>query len=192
METLKVKIKALPDTAMLHHNIRLANPMDEGSLKMKSLTSVRKKTEEVYMGIADVEFEYGMYYDARIGPYIPGIWLDATLIEGGKLQKNGSKIKRSTLVVDTIIPLEYDGPRDMEALKADMRFRDIRAVTIGTSKNMRCRPRFTDWKAQFTIQYNPDLINKDELVVALKTAGACIGLGDYRPRFGRFEVESVR
>lgn len=192
MEILKVKIKALPDTAMLHHNIRLANPLDEGAVKLKSLTSVRKKTEETYMNISDVEFEYGMYFDERIGPYIPGIWLDATLIEGGKLQKNGSKIKRSTLVVDTLIPLEYDGPRDMVGLKANANFRDIRAVTIGTSKNMRCRPRFTDWKAQFTIQYNPDLINKDEVVTALKTAGLCQGLGDYRPRFGRFSVDSVR
>ena len=55
MDTLKVKIKALPDTSMLHHNIRLANPMDEGSQKMKSLTSIRKKTEEIYGQIADVE-----------------------------------------------------------------------------------------------------------------------------------------
>ena len=192
MDTLKVKIKALPDTSMLHHNIRLANPMDEGSQKMKSLTSIRKKTEEIYGQIADVEFEYGMYYDPKVGPYIPGIWLDATLIEGGKLQKNGSKIKRSALVVDTLLPLEYDGPRDMKSLLKDINFRDVRAVTIGTSKNMRCRPKFTDWKAQFTIQFNPDLINKDELVTAIRAAGACIGLGDYRPRFGRFEVESVK
>ena len=192
MDTLKVKIKALPDTAMLHHNIRLANPMDEGSLKLKSLTSVRKKTEDIYSQITDLEFQYGMYYDERVGPYIPGIWLDATLIEGGKLQKNGSKIKRSTLVVDTLVPLQYDGPRDLATLTRDPSFSDMRAVTIGTAKNMRCRPRFKDWSAEFTIQYNSELINRDELITALKTAGACIGLGDYRPRFGRFEVESVR
>jgi len=188
VETIKFRIKG---AVLLMHNIRLANPMDEGTKRMKALTSVRKKTDEMFSDIADVEFECGLYIDEKIGPYLPGLWLDACMVDGGKLQKNGTKIKQSALVMEDMVPLEYDGPRTLDKLKADPRFRDVRAVTVGQAKTMRCRPKFTDWGAQFSVQFDPQLINRNELVAAVHAAGQCKGIGDFRPRFGRFEAEVV-
>lgn len=185
METMKVDIEG---KILMMHNIRLANPLDEGTKRMKALTSVRKKTDDIHIQMADLEFELGMYYNEKEGPYIPGIWVDAAIIAGGKLQKNGSRIKRAAMVLDDIIPLRYDGPRKMVDLKADLNFRDIRAVTVGTAKTMRCRPKFVDWGAFFTVQYDPDQITKGELEQAIHAAGQCIGIGDFRPRFGRFSA----
>jgi hypothetical protein len=156
---------------------------------MKALTSVRKKTDEMFADIADVEFECGLYIDPAIGPYLPGLWLDAAIIEGGKLQKNGTKIKRSAMVLEDQVRLNYEGPRDLPSLMKDPRFRDVRAVTIGMAKTMRCRPKFTGWEAEFTIQFDPQGINRSELIAAIHAAGQCIGIGDFRPRFGRFEAE---
>lgn len=183
MEILKVTIKG---ATLLMHNIRLANPLDEGTKRMKALTSVRKKTDDTHAAMADLEFELGMYYDPKIGPYIPGLWLDAAIVKGGTLQKNGTKIRRAAMVAEDHVPLQYDGPRSMEKLLADGRFRDIRAVAVGQAKTMRCRPKFTDWSATFSVQYDPDLLQKDELVQAIHAAGQSIGIGDFRPRFGRF------
>lgn len=188
METITFKITG---AALLMHSIRLANPLDPITKRMKALTSIRKKTDENLADIADVEFEGGLYYDETVGPYIPGMWLDACLVDGGKLQKNGTKIKQSALVLDDMVPIEYEGPRTPEKLKADPRFRDVRAVTIGQAKTMRCRPKFTNWGAQFSVQFDPQLINRNELVAALHAAGQCKGLGDFRPRFGRFTAEVV-
>lgn len=185
METLKVQIEG---KILLMHNIRLANPLDEGTKRMKALTSVRKKTDEIHAQLADLEFELGMYYNEKEGPYIPGLWLDAAIIAGGKLQKNGSRIKRSAMVLEDMVPLKYEGPRKMDKLRDHPGFRDIRAVTIGTSKTMRCRPKFTDWSAEFTLQYDPEQITKSELEQAVHAAGQCIGIGDFRPRFGRFSA----
>ena len=186
MEIIKVRIKG---AALLMHNIRLANPMDEGTKRMKALTSVRKKTDDMLNDIADVEFECGLYIDPSIGPFIPGLWMDAAIIEGGKLQKNGSKIRRSAMVLEDQIRLNYEGPRDLASLMKDPRFRDVRAVTVGQAKTMRCRPKFTDWSAEFTLQYDPQSVNRSELEAAIHAAGQCIGIGDFRPRFGRFEAE---
>lgn len=188
MENLKIRIKG---AALLMHNIRLANPLDEVTKRMKAVTSLRKKTDENHADLMEIEFEGGIYHDEKIGPYIPGIWLDACIIDGGKLQKNGTKIRQSAMVLEDRVALDYDGPRDLNTLKADPRFRDVRAVTIGQAKTMRCRPKFTDWACEFTVQYDGQLINRAELVAAIHAAGQCKGLGDFRPRFGRFEAEIV-
>jgi hypothetical protein len=95
METITIRIKG---DALLMHNVR--NPMDEIAKRMKALTSVRKKTDENYAEIADIEFEGGIYHDPDLGPYLPGIWLDACVIEGGKLQKNGTRIRHEALTED--------------------------------------------------------------------------------------------
>ncbi len=188
METITFKING---AVLLMHSIQLANPLDPITKRMKALTGLRKKTDENLADIADVEFEGGLYYDETEGPYIPGMWLDACMVDGGKLQKNGTKIKQSALVLEDRVPIQYEGPRKLDALKADPRFRDVRAVTVGTSKVMRCRPKFTNWSAQFSVQFDPQLIDRKELVDAVNAAGQCKGLGDFRPRFGRFTVEVV-
>jgi hypothetical protein len=188
METITFKIKG---EALLMHSVRLANPMAPLTKRMKALTSIRKKTDENLAEIADIEFEGGLYHDEKLGPYIPGLWIDACMVDGGKLNKNGTKIKQSAICLDDMVPLEYEGPRSLEKLRSDPKFRDVRAVTVGQAKTMRCRPKFTGWAAQFTVQFDPTLINRNELIAAVHAAGQTKGIGDFRPRFGRFTAEVV-
>jgi hypothetical protein len=42
---------------------------------------------------------------------------------------------------------------------------------------------------EFTIKYDAERIGKDTLKQILEEAGATKGIGDYRPKFGRFKVE---
>ena len=69
----------------------------------------------------------------------------------------------------------------------------LRSATnfIGRKKVMTCRPRFNDWACQIEIVYDPSLIDKTALVIALTKAGDVVGLGDYRPLFGRFKGELI-
>jgi hypothetical protein len=57
------------------------------------------------------------------------------------------------------------------------------------AKIMRYRPIFRNWSLSATVVVNEDVVNINEVKKALVDAGALIGLGDYRPRFGRFNVE---
>lgn len=75
---------------------------------------------------------------------------------------------------------------------------DVRPVAIKGSKILRSRPRFDDWKVQFTIQLNDpetflDPYDKEygggsNIHDILEAAGQFKGICDYRPRFGRFKV----
>jgi hypothetical protein len=59
------------------------------------------------------------------------------------------------------------------------------------AKIMRYRPILRKWSLNATIVVNEEVVNINEVKKAVQDAGALIGLGDYRPRFGRFNVEFI-
>ena len=65
---------------------------------------------------------------------------------------------------------------------------DSRPVVIQRARVMRHRPLLKDWELTFDIAVIDDGIPMEVLNKILQRAGEQIGIGDYRPRFGRFIV----
>lgn len=65
---------------------------------------------------------------------------------------------------------------------------DKQPVVIQRARIMRCRPKFDNWELEFDIQILDDRISVDVVREILDYAGLYLGVGDMRPRFGRFEV----
>jgi hypothetical protein len=189
MRQLKVTIKGA--APLLMHSDRHANPLDPSTKAHKELTGKRKKTDSDHEAIARSEWMGSLYCNAA-GPFVPGQNIDAALIQAAKLQKLGKRFAQAVMVVENEVPLDYQGPRDAEKLFADPRFIDVRGVRVGMAKLMRCRPKFLDWAATFTVAFNEDVVNVNDVRRALEDAGALVGLCDYRPRFGKFTVETVQ
>ena len=87
--------------------------------------------------------------------------------------------------------LAYDGPKDPRALCDDPRFRLRCGVRVGTSRVMRTRPRFPAWAADLAVDYLPSLLNEHDVRRFVVVAGEQVGVGDWRPRFGRFLVDEA-
>ena len=66
---------------------------------------------------------------------------------------------------------------------------DRQPVVIQRSRIMRSRPRFDNWLLEFTIDVIDDRISADVVKEALDYCGLYVGIGDLRPRFGRFKVK---
>lgn len=179
-------------SALLMHSDRGVNPLDPGAMELKKLTSNRKKTDEIHGQVARLEWELAMYYDAELGPIVPTANLRGVLVEGAKLAKNGATVKRATIVEDDRARLDYEGPREPEAMWKAGSFRDIRSVVVGTSRVMRCRPIFRKWSVTWSLLFDPESIERAALISAAENGGRFIGLGDFRPAnggpFGRFSV----
>ena len=47
------------------------------------------------------------------------------------------------------------------------------------------------WATELQVAVNPDVLNISEAKKAIEDAGKLIGVCEYRPRFGRFEVAYV-
>jgi len=65
---------------------------------------------------------------------------------------------------------------------------DRRPVVIQRSRIIRERPRFDEWELDFEIQVLDDQLPIEAVRKILEYAGNYVGIGDFRPRFGRFMV----
>lgn len=188
LSTIKVKITGI--RPLLMHSDKFANPLDPLTKAHKELTSKRKKTDEDHEAIAKSEWLGGLYSDDS-GPYLPGVNIESCLVAGGKLSKLGTQLKRSVEVMDEKCHLIYDGPKSPEALwKAG--FYDVRSIKVPGARLMRYRPMFRQWACVVEIAFDPDSINREQVVKCLEDGGQYCGVGDYRPKFGRFSVEVMQ
>lgn len=175
------------------HNSRLANPLDDVAKAMKRVSGKKKKTDDDHEELARLEHMGGLYFDPDVGPYIPGQNFEAFLVRAARLSADGPKIEQGVFVETDVNPLAYDGPRDIDGLWKDKNFRHIASVKIQRNRVQRTRPQFRSWAVEATGTYDSAIIGLDHLQEIAETAGQRIGLGDWRPRFGRFvaEVEKV-
>lgn len=183
-ETRSYKIVGV--TPLIMHNGRLADPLDDHAEALKKLSCNRKKTKAVYEEMARVEFMGGLYVNDDLLPCIPGLNLEALIVETAKETRQGKDAKRG-IICDSDVPIEYEGPKNAESLWQDRRFRDRRSVRIGQVRVMRTRPVFKKWSAEIVISHLPDIFDGSDVDEIIQRAGM-VGLMDYRPRFGRFEV----
>lgn len=173
---------------LLMHNARLSNPLDEVAKAMKRITAKRIKTDEDHEELARLEHMGGLYFDPEIGPYMPGQNFERCLVDAARITKSGKKIERGVFVDTDVNPISYDGPRDIDGLWKDENFRHAASVKVGTSRVTRTRPQFRSWAVEAEGEYDPTVVSLVELGEIATTAGLMIGLGDWRPRFGRFEA----
>jgi hypothetical protein len=160
--------------------------LDPAAKAMKKVTSKRTKTDDDYEEAARLEHAGGMYFDAQAGPYLPADNIWRSLYDAAKKTKRGPKVKEGIFISTNINPLAYKGPRTIEGLWADENFRHLASAKVTTSRVMRCRPIFTEWAAEAEGILDPDIIDFAELQHVAETAGDRIGMGDWRPRYGRY------
>lgn len=187
METLRFKIEGV--SPLLMHSDRLVNPLDPIKKMIVPLTSKRKKTDEDHEQIAALEFEAGFYFDEKLGPVIPAQNIEAMIKKAATRRKLGTTVVAGLMVIAEHYALEYEGPRTIKALwKRSAEFADMRSVVIQRARTMRCRPMFREWRLQFEIAYDAALLDAKTVGEIIEDGSKYVGLGDYRPRFGRFKV----
>lgn len=181
---------------MLMHNGRLADPLDEHTKKLKTAAKQKNKSDDDHVRTARIEFEGGLYHDPKLGPYVPSDNLQA-MIERGSTRRKLGKIFKAHVSVDMPVDADgfavaYKGPRDIEGMWKNRAFVFSKIARVGQSRVMRTRGRIpTGWSISFRVEVLADGVTKQQLEQAVTDAGLYEGLGDWRPRYGRFVVKSV-
>jgi hypothetical protein len=189
MKTINIKIRGT--SPLLMHSSAAVDPTHPLNLESKKITGKRKKTDEDHIEINKFDFLKAIYFDERVGCYLPANNIEACLRDAAKKSKQGKSATCAIFVMPDMIPLIYDGPRTPRELYEDVRFRDVRAVKVQQARLMRCRPRFDQWSADFEIQFDEKILDETDIMSFLDTAGTYIGVGDFRPRYGRFQAMKV-
>lgn len=171
---------------LLMHNARLSDPLDKIAKQMKAISAKTKKTEADHLELGRLEHMGGLYLDSEFGPYIPGQNFEAMLYKAAGQVKNTPKVKSALIVETNVNPLIYKGPRTVDDLWGDLNFVHRASVKISQKRIMRTRPVFRQWEVSCDGNLDTQQVNPDELHQLVDIGGRLIGLGDWRPRFGRF------
>jgi hypothetical protein len=187
MSLQKMSVEIRGTSPLLMHNGQTADPMNKFSKQLKAVTGKRKKTEEDYAEMSKIEWHAGLYMNKDGFIIIPSTILEASIQDGAKKSKLGKAFKSAVFVNDDAT-LDIGTKKKAEALWGDDRYRDVRGVRVGTSRVMRTRPIFHEWGAKFDVFFDDEQVNESDVVTALHDAGTKCGIGDFRPKFGRFEI----
>lgn len=188
MEKLELRLTGVSPLVM--HNSQLADPQVVRQLGLKALTAKRSKTEDDEDQIARLEWEGALYWDDKLKAYIPGLNMDAALAAAGsKLMKGGKKTVQSAIQCADA-KLEYPNPaKTLDALYVPEHIlRCVAVVPVSKSRVIRTRPIFKVWSATVVVSYHS--LSRSQIKELAAYAGDVIGLGDWRPRHGRFTVEA--
>jgi len=189
LETIKVKLTSV--CPMLMHNCQLADPTNKFTKELKKVSGKRKKTDEDHETMSEIEFMGGLYTDGK-NYLIPSDNIEGTLIESARKEKMGKIARAAIFCEEDFILSKFDGPKPSDKRFADPACIDKRMVKVQSNRILRTRPKFTNWESTGTITFDSSQIDRDDIERFIKRAGYQCGLGDYRPKYGRFEAKIIK
>jgi len=143
--------------------------------------SAEKKTDNV---------ETFVYRDERGQIALPGEYLRQSIINAAKFKQDPRSPRKSAMDlykagVIALTPLASFGKEKWD-------YEDRRRVTVQRAGVTRVRPAMTKgWKLTFDFLVNlPEYIDANDLRETIESAGKLVGLGDFRPTYGRFGIVS--
>lgn len=175
---------------LLLHSDTSCDPLSNSAVELARMTKRRdKKTEDAQHEIARAEWEAGLYFDEG-GVYLPTWNVIRSIQDGARMSKSGKLIERGVTAIEDRVYFDLPS-KDLDALWADPQYRDRRSVKVGTARVIRTRPRIpTGWRLAIGLAYVETMIDESAIKEFASIAGALIGVGDFRQRFGRYEVVS--
>lgn len=177
---------------MLMCNGLMADPTYPHTRRIKAITAKpsKKRTDSDYEELARLEWEGNLYWHEKDGAIIPSDNIERCVQLGAQKSRLGKDVLAAVFCTEIHARLEYNGPRQLEKLYADPRFQLRKTVAVNQSRVVRVRPMFpTGWAIAFQLEFDETILNEKDLIKAMQDAGALVGLGDWRPKFGRFTVE---
>jgi hypothetical protein len=188
-ETINFKLTGL--APMIMHSGRLANPLDPATKALKVVTGKRKKTDEDHAEMARLEWIGGLYQDEDGNLGIPSENIEAMLIEASGAQRLKKQFKAGVFC-EGFFPIDHDGPKDLKKLYETGNYSLTVQVRVMTARVMRTRPIFKKWSMNCAVSYFPQVVSRENVIDAMEQASMFIGIGDWRPRYGRFSVEVLK
>lgn len=160
-------------------------------MKKDNDTAREKKRRE----IERAEWEGSLYHDGE-NLFVPGDNIHACIVGGARKAKLGKQVESGMLPVDDVpIKTALKPGESLDKIYDRKEFslrKPVRIPPRTGARLMKVRPMIpSGWELNFEVEFDQNQLSKDNLVEAMREAGRKIGLGDWRPRFGRFIVEET-
>lgn len=153
---------------------------DEVDVKSKAAkNSTAKKTDNI---------ESYVYRNDGGELCIPGEYLRQAIIHAAKFRQDPRSPRKSAMDLFKAGVVSMTALASLGKVKWD--YEDRRRVVIQRNGVNRTRPAMkAGWTADFDLMVLlPEYITRDDLHQTISNAGRLIGLGDFRPTYGRFNI----
>jgi hypothetical protein len=189
MSVVNMKLRLNGERPLLMNSSVKVDPLNPIKIELDRLTGKRDKTAADHEQIGKAEWHAGLWLlDGK--PCIPSDAVESAFNAAARTRRKGKQAKAGLCCFVSSM-LEYDGPRDLSALWEDKAFVFRVPVNVNGSKVMRTRPRFNNWHVTVNVVFVPSLLNRSEVLEFFEIAGFLEGLGDWRPKFGKFSVKEI-
>ena len=187
MYTVSVRVKGI--SPLMQH--RFPMPDYETTTKSGQVSTGEKKWHE--------EWREALYVDKDGEVFQPATHFESAMLKAAssfKIRGKRGKTYKDLFAMAVIvspdeIPHNVKMPDTLTTDADEQLYIDQRPVKIQKARVVRTRPTFkTGWELEFEIQVSDDELQSDVVYEVLSMAGKSVGIGDYRPRFGRFQVVS--
>lgn len=190
MEKLHIEIEGV--SPLLMHSTRAMNRRDPLVQRKALLVSKKtRKTEADIDEIEEIDYHLAFYLNQKDEPYLPSEFLEASINSGARKLRKGKEFLSGFMVDLEGGKLIYDGPKNPAKLFENDDFVHRSTVVVSRARTPRIRPMFMNWKCEFVAYYNPSIINLEDVKEAIIANGMQTGMGDWRPKYGRFNLAKI-
>ncbi len=173
-------------------------PLLQHKFPLPELSTVAKGSSRS-TGSKDYTQEWRDYFYAdKAGIYQPSAHILGAMTKAaaafkisGKRGKTYKDLMQSSIIITPDrIPHHMAVPDELDDDADKPLYLDVRPVVVQRARVVRVRPTLHEgWCLEFVIEVADDEIHHATLNEILAYAGKAVGIGDFRPRFGRFMVE---
>lgn len=175
------------------HNGLLADPTNPIQRQVKEITSKgsKKMTDADYERVDQLKWEGGCYWSEEVNGFvIPSDNIERCIQEGAKKNRLGKDFAAAVLCVQVEVKIDHElAGKSMDAIYKDARYTLRKGVRIQKNRVIGVRPKIPVWSIEFDVEFDERIVNAGQVEKAMREAGSLVGLGDWRPKYGRFEVE---
>ena len=185
MYTVKVKVQGVAPLMQHRYPMPELATMSKGGRKQTGAIDYTQEWKEYLYADSD-----GMIYQPSV--HFEGAMVKAAggLKVTGKRGKSYKDLFQANVIVTpdkishgVVVPAELDTDADKPL------YIDMRPVIVNRARVVRLRPTFkTGWELEFCIEVIDDQVPPEIVNDVLQLAGKTVGVGDFRPKFGRFMV----
>jgi hypothetical protein len=169
MQSVRVKIRGI--APMLQNRYPMEGESEEKARRRDEKFDPKEDAEKAL-------------YRNKDGCFVPSSWIEAALRDTAKEFKGKGRSSLKGAILSSV----FVEPEEIPLGKQTYDEIDRRPAVIQRQRIVKSRPRFNSWEIEFTINFDEERVKKEILKEILIEAGKSKGIGDYRPKFGRFEV----
>lgn len=188
IQSAHIKIEGI--NYLLQNNPQTVDPFNHFTKAKKVITSRRIKTDDELTELGNIETESKIFFDEKLGVYVPTRWLTEAICAGAYeiIRISKKKMRGGVFATEEKAKLTYE---DMKLVKtiADVvmnpKFRHRAMLPQGDVRVAKDFPIFKKWAFQTVIDFDDTVVDFDGLKKITERTAMYVGFGDFRPTFGR-------